>query len=95
LQLTACSSCVDRQTTVDLRGAANQSMQRCIRVAADPRPKLFVSLVCAFGTTLAQHSLQEVMSMVLDMTAQLAPVMWGFVVLMVASVVSVLLAHNQ
>ena len=32
--------------------------------------------------------------MVLDMTAQLAPVMWGLVVLMVASTVSVLLAHK-
>jgi hypothetical protein len=70
-------------------------MQRRIRVAAEPGPKPFVSLVCAFGTALAQHCQQEVMSMVLDMTAQLAPVMWGFVVLMVASAVSVLLAHNQ
>jgi hypothetical protein len=51
-------------------------------------------LACRGGTTLAQADQQEVMSMVLDMTAQLAPMMWGLVVLMVVSTVSVLLAHN-
>ena len=47
------------------------------------------------GTALAVFGGQEVMSMVLDMTTQLAPMMWGLVVLMVASSVSVLLAHSR
>jgi hypothetical protein len=32
--------------------------------------------------------------MVLDMTAQLAPMLWGMVILMVVSGISVLFAHD-
>ncbi len=37
---------------------------------------------------------QEDTKMVLDMTAQLAPVMWGMVMLLVVSMVSVGLSHK-
>ncbi len=33
--------------------------------------------------------------MVFDMTAQLAPMMWGMIALMVASTVSLFLSHNS
>jgi len=38
---------------------------------------------------------QEVSTMAIDMTAQLAPMIWGMLVLMVVASVSLLAAHNH
>jgi len=38
---------------------------------------------------------QEVMTMALDMTAQLAPMLWGMIGLMVISTVSLFVAHSH
>ena len=46
------------------------------------------------GTMLAISPEQEATKMVLDMTAQLAPVMWMIVALMAISGVSLLMSHR-
>ena len=46
------------------------------------------------GTTLATSVVQEVTTMALDMTAQLMPMVWGMVALMVVSGFSLLLSHE-
>ena len=43
---------------------------------------------------LCDDTEQEVTTMAIDMTAQLAPMMWGMVVLMVVSTLSLLLSHE-
>jgi hypothetical protein len=53
-----------------------------------------VSRAHQLGTALAMQREQEVTTMVLDMTAHLAPMMWGMIALMVIAGASLLASHN-
>jgi hypothetical protein len=61
----------------------------CARIVCDS-----VSRAHQLGTVLAMQHEQEVTTMVLDMTAHLAPMMWGMIALMLVAGASLLASHN-
>lgn len=63
-----------------MQGSGNPSVWPMIPQLA-PRLRMFLG--------------QEVMTMALDMTAQLAPMLWGMIGLMVISTVSLFVAHSH
>lgn len=73
--------------------ATESLRRRTISAAANERNELPCMRRCC-GIVLARRDGQEVTKMALDMTAQLVPMVWAMVGLMVVSAVSVLLSHE-